>query len=265
MIGSFLTPMAAGSQAAGQGWRWSQYTLSIFLSILSVLMVFIFEETKYVPMTVSREEPTAAPSAPDGDDDEKKTNGTQAVTVTTTTSLEQPLNTWRERLRFTTPTPESLFKLFMMPLRVITLPHVFFTALQFASGVCWLVLFMTVISIVFSIPPYSFDTAGIGYMALGPFVGNILGSIYGGPFSDWLIVRLTKRNGGVYEPEMRLHPLFLCVLTMTGGLIMFGATADRVSGSLSGLGRVKLTLIGNALDLSFHRRRLLRLWSRCQW
>ncbi|KAH6876545.1 major facilitator superfamily domain-containing protein [Thelonectria olida] len=224
MIGSFLTPMAAGSQAAKQGWRWSQYALSIALTILCLLMVLIFEETKYVPVTVSREEANTAPSTPNGEDD-KKTSGTQAVTIST--NVEQPLNTWRERLRFVTPTPESLFKLFMMPLRVITLPHVFFTALQFASGVCWLVLFMTVISIVFSMPPYNFNTAGIGYMALGPFVGNILGSIYGGPFADWLIVRLARRNGGVYEPEMRLHPLLLCVFTMTGGIIMFGATADR--------------------------------------
>ncbi|KAK7427804.1 hypothetical protein QQZ08_005742 [Neonectria magnoliae] len=228
MVGSFLTPMAAGSQASSQGWRWSQYTLSIALTILSLLFVLFFEETKYIPVILSQGEDTveATPSpAANGDYPDKK--GGDALTTTASPQMMIPLNTWRQRLRFLTPTTESLPQLFLMPLRVITLPHVIFTALQFASGVCWLVLYMTVVSIVFSAPPYNFDTAGVGYMTLGPFVGNVLGSIYGGPFSDWLIVRLARRNGGMYEPEMRLHPLILPLISMSGGIIMFGVTADR--------------------------------------
>lgn len=88
---------------------------------------------------------------------------------------------------------------------------------------------MSIVSIVFSQPPYSFTTAGIGYMTLGPFVGNLFGSIYGGPFSDWVIVKLARRNGGIFEPEMRLYPLALPVVMMVGGIIMFGTTADRVT------------------------------------
>ncbi|KAH7133684.1 major facilitator superfamily domain-containing protein [Dactylonectria macrodidyma] len=230
MIGSFLTPMAAGTQAASQGWRWSQYSLSIALTILSVVFLFLFEETKYIPVINSQGEDTIdAPSYPSVGGDSKGTDnkGVDAATVTVGSDASIPMNTWRQRLRWTTTTPESLPKLFMMPLYAITLPHVLFTALQFASGVCWLVLYMTVSSIVFSAPPYNFDTAGIGYMTLGPFVGNIIGSIYGGPFSDWLIVKLARRNGGRYEPEMRLHPLILPVFFMAGGIIMFGATVDR--------------------------------------
>ncbi|KAH8688407.1 major facilitator superfamily domain-containing protein [Ilyonectria robusta] len=230
MIGSFLTPMAAGSQAAGQGWRWSQYTLSIALTIISVLFLFLFEETKYVPVTFSQGEDTIDPPSPSANGDSKDatdSKGRDVATITVDSNSSIPLNTWRQRLRWTTTTPESLPKLFMMPLYAITLPHVIFTALQFASGVCWLVLYMTVSSIVFTAPPYNFDTAGVGYMTLGPFVGNIFGSIYGGPFSDWFIVKLARRNGGKYEPEMRLHPLIFPMFFMAGGIMMFGITVDR--------------------------------------
>lgn len=234
MVGSFLTPMAAGAQAATQGWRWSYYALSISLTGLFFIFVGLFEETKYIPVTVGARDTNPlemniidqskadeAKDGPSADLDTIKSNfvGDEQI----------PLNTYRQRLRLVTKTSESLLRTAILPVRVITLPHVAFTALQFASGVAWLVLYLTSTSIIFSAPPYSFTTAGVGYMSLGPFVGNILGSLYGGPFADWLVVRLARRNGGIFEPEMRLYPLALTVVTMAGGLVMYGATADRVS------------------------------------
>lgn len=232
MVGAFLCPMAAGTQAAHEGWRWSYYSLAICLSILSVMFLVAFEETKYIPVTLGQADviDDASTERPESKDTiDEKTKMERVISVATQIDSSIPMNTWRQRLRFLTTTSESLPKLFMMPLHVITLPHVMFTALQFASGVCWLVVFMQVTSIVFSAPPYLFTTAGVGYMALGPFVGNVFGSIYGGPFADWTIVRLARRNGGLFEPEMRLYPLAITTVFMAGGIIMFGVTADRVS------------------------------------
>ncbi|GJC81664.1 putative MFS-type transporter C1271.10c [Colletotrichum liriopes] len=231
MAGSFLTPLAAGTQAVTQGWRWSYYTLSIALTILFVVFVFLYEETKYIPITIGEREATDCAS-PDGANDMSKAKsvGEDGIELNYVQSHVTPsvrMNTYREQMRLLTPTSESLTRIFVLPLHVITLPHVMFTALQFASGVCWLVLFMSVVSVVFSAPPYNFDTGSIGLMTLGPFVGNIFGSLYGGPFADWAVMRLSKKNGGLYEPEMRLYPLFLPVITMAGGIVMFGITADR--------------------------------------
>jgi hypothetical protein len=39
-------------------------------------------------------------------------------------------------------------------------------------------------------------------------VGGIFGLVTAGPFSDWVSMKLTKRNNGIREPEMRL-PSFL--------------------------------------------------------
>ncbi|KAF9767804.1 hypothetical protein IL306_014967 [Fusarium sp. DS 682] len=229
MVGSFLTPMASGTQAAHQGWRWSYYTLSICLTILFVVFIFAFEETKYIPLSVGQVDNDDTFSeqyhVKEDIDSKNKVDG-DVATIATQTESTIPMNSYRQCMRLITPTSESLPRLFMMPFHVITLPHVMFTALQFASGVCWLVIFMQIILIVFSAPPYNFTTAGIGYMPLGPFVGNIFGSIYGGPLADWTVIRLARRNGGVYEPEMRLYPL-VPTFFMAGGIIMFGATAAR--------------------------------------
>ncbi|KAM0330846.1 hypothetical protein ACHAQA_003801 [Verticillium albo-atrum] len=232
MVGSFLTPMGAGAQAAKQGWRWSYYSISIVLSVLVIAFVFLFEETKYVPVSIGAREDDLhdveeLPATAEDDVKKKMSEDLSAIKSNAVGDVDIPMKSYRQRLRLVTKTSEALPKTFMLPIRVICLPHIAFTALQFASGVCWLLMLLVGTSIVFSAPPYSFNTAGIGYMALGPFVGNIFGSIYGGVFADWLVVRLARRNGGIFEPEMRLYPLFLSTVTMSGGLIMFGVTAAR--------------------------------------
>ncbi|KXJ90344.1 major facilitator superfamily domain-containing protein [Microdochium bolleyi] len=234
MIGSFLTPMAGGAQAAAQGWRWSYYALAIALSILLVIFVFTFEETKYIPprslttvlaaVVENNEEGTNRPSG------EKEAADTKDLDIKMSPSntlgeVTPPLNTYRQRMRFTTTTNESLLRVFVAPAKVIFFPHVIFTGLQFASGVCFLVQLLLMTSILFSAPPYNFDTAGVGLMAMGPFIGNIFGAIYGGPFSDWCIKFFARRNGGTFEPEMRLYTLLPPAIFMSGGLAMFGVTA----------------------------------------
>jgi MFS family permease len=241
MVGSFLTPMIAGSQAAVQGWRWSYYAFSISLTILFVVFLLSYEETKYVPIhqgqamvpTAEGEEPShhkGADSIVNGADDAvTKDPGFDSVIKTSTNCAPHgppATNSYWQRMRLVTPTSDSLLRVFVAPFRIIFFPHVLFTALQFASGVCWLVLLLNGTSIVFSAPPYNFSTAGVGYMALGPFVGNLFGALYGGPLSDWSITYFAKRrNGGVFEPEMRLYILLPPCLFMSGGLAMFGATA----------------------------------------
>ncbi|OHW98993.1 major facilitator superfamily transporter [Colletotrichum incanum] len=208
MAGSFLTPLAAGTQAVTQGWRWSYYSLSIALTILFVSFVFLYEETKISQSPLANAKPPVKSAGQ---------NGIELNCVQSHVAPSVRMNTYREQMRLLTPTSESLRRVFVLPLHVITLPHVMFTALQFASGVCWLVLFMSVVSVVFSAPPYSFDTGSIGLMTLGPFIGNVFGSLYGGPFADWAVMCLSKKNGGLYEPEMRFYPLFLPVIAVAGG------------------------------------------------
>ncbi|KAH6656908.1 major facilitator superfamily domain-containing protein [Truncatella angustata] len=232
-FGSFLTPLAAGTQAAVQGWRSSYTALSISLTVLFVAYIFCYEETKYIPISTGRcvVDANEQNSIRGEDklrvtDDERKAIDTLRKTDSAA-YMAPVMNTYHQRMRLLTPTGESLWKIFILPLGTIILPHVLFTAIQFAAGVAWLVILMTATSIVFSAPPYSFNTAGVGYMTLGPFVGNVLGNICGGPVSDWLVIRAARRQGRLFEPEMRLYPLIIPVLSISGGLIMFGTTAAR--------------------------------------
>lgn len=237
---SFLTPMAAGTQATRQGWRWSYTTLGIFNALFVILFIFLYEETKYTPVISGSPRPgTAEDDNPEstGDPDTKKAPSVTKASVSDEPSTQShqldttiPLNSWRKRLALVTATPESIWPYYYRPFKTIfTFPAVMFAGLQYAAGVIWLTILSSVLSLVFPLPPYLFTPEQIGFMSLGPFIGNLLGAVYGGVLGDWSILYFSRRNNGFYEPEMRLYILHLPALTMAGGIIMFGATIERVS------------------------------------
>lgn len=232
--------MAAGAQATVQGWRWSYETMGIFNAIFLVLFAICYEETKFVPVLSGRESITPAqdddiPVSKDDDIKDPIQCETRINTAVEPSSIHHeidmtiPINSWRKRLALVTPTPEPIWPYFYRPFNVlVTFPAVMFTALQYAACVIWLTITATVLSLVFPLPPYNFTPEQIGFMSVGPFIGNLIGSVYGGVLGDWSILFFSRRNKGLYEPEMRLYLLHLPALIMAGGLIMFGATISRV-------------------------------------
>ncbi|KAF4844120.1 putative MFS-type transporter [Colletotrichum siamense] len=242
MIGNFLAPTLAGIQAASMGWRWAYYTVGIILTILFLLFLLFFEETKYVPVSVgvstvgdpdlqetqnklrkAKSNATASPPANHKQLFEKR--GDQDVE-----QIMPPVplpNKYRQRMRFSTPPEEPLLSTYIAPFKMAVFPHVVFSAIQCANAVAFLVLLTSINSIVFAAQPYDFSTAGVGLMLIGPFIGNMIGSVYGGIFGDWIVVRLARKNRGIFEPEMRLYVLFVPALLMGVGVAIFGITVDR--------------------------------------
>ena len=112
---------------------------------------------------------------------------------------------------------------------LFTFPAVAYTALIYGSLLAWFSVVVNVYSIYFTLPPYAFGPSGIGLLNLPPFIGGLLGSIYGGLINDWAITRLSRRNKGIFEPEMRLWIAMPAIVLLPGSILMFGlSTADGV-------------------------------------
>lgn len=135
--------------------------------------------------------------------------------------------------RFVKPTSESLLKIARLPFYIWWFPHVAFSSLQLASVQTFYSVLSSTTSMIFSAPPYNFNAAQVGYMSAGLCIGATLRILYGGYFTDWAILRLSRRNKGLFEPEMRLYLLPLPAITMTIGLIVNGITTDKASYSTS--------------------------------
>ncbi|KAF5653289.1 hypothetical protein F25303_2461 [Fusarium sp. NRRL 25303] len=248
MVGQFVCPCIVGVQAAAQDWRWTYYTTGIVLTVLFLLFIFFFEETKFIPVTIGETRNTSSQgtSTIKNSKDESAQGDIQDSDLNSET--HPPRFTYKERMRFITRTDEPLWRNYLVPLKMFLFPHVLFSALQVASCVAFLILLTSSISMIFSAPPYNFNTAGVGLMSLGPFVGNFLGSVYGGVLGDWVVVKLAKRNKGIFEPEMRLYILLLPALLMGGGLVFFGISADKgwhwiypsIGGAMFGFGMASM-------------------------
>ncbi|EAW06966.1 putative MFS transporter [Aspergillus clavatus NRRL 1] len=266
MFGSFLTPMAAGAQATRQGWQASYQAVGICNAILLALFVFFYEETKYSKViegvSTTSDDPEQI-SIKDIKADRKVDIESPANEPENGAADHHeldhtiPMKTWRQRLALWTYTPEPIWPYFYRPFIVlVSFPAVLFCGLQYACGIVWLTVLTSVIALAFPAPLYLFTPEQIGYMSLGPFIGNIIGAFYGGFIGDWSILFFARRNKGYYEPEMRLYILHLPALSLCGGLIMFGVTLSKgmhwiwpsIGGALfgfgvGGIGDAALTLV----------------------
>ena len=77
--------------------------------------------------------------------------------------------------------------------------------MSFLFGLLFL-LFTTITPVFIQTYGFSPETTGLAYLGIG--VGNFIGIGFVAKTSDATIIRLAKKNKGVYEPEMRLP---LCV------------------------------------------------------
>ncbi len=214
----------------------------ILFSVNLVLIIFFFDESKYVSILVSphetqhteqdqlgqvQEEPTSGMSGlrMDSKDVEQAKALDRIQSVGTDVHIDPTIRmkTYRERLALVTKTDGSILHDFYQPfLLLFRFPAVAYTALIYGSLLAWFAILTSVQATYLFDPPYNFSAAGVGLMNIAPFVGSIPASFVGGWLNDKSIIRLSKRNGGIYEPEMRLWLALPAALIVPAGLLMFG-------------------------------------------
>ncbi|KAK4550296.1 hypothetical protein LTR36_003263 [Oleoguttula mirabilis] len=227
--GTFLAPVAAGYSAVSQGWRWIWWWAVILFAIVFILMVFGYEETKYTPrvssVQVCSAEQSGAEEVP-GKDDTKGLSRTITTPGSSDTGErgDYPKKSIRERYSLLTLTPggsRSFFGLVWDFVALLQYPAVLYTALMWGSCLTFFSVLLTTLSTYFTLPPYNFTTSGIGLMSLPPFIGGFL-ALGVSSSNDWIILQLARRNGGVFEPEMRLWLALVGVVVTPAGLLLFG-------------------------------------------
>ncbi|MCQ8115591.1 hypothetical protein NP565_23765, partial [Vibrio parahaemolyticus] len=66
---------------------------------------------------------------------------------------------------------------------------------------------------------------------LSGFISAIPAAFVGGWLDDRLILSLSKRNGGLYEPEMRLWLSLPCIILTPASVLMVGLGFAYIVGS----------------------------------
>ena len=111
----------------------------------------------------------------------------------------------------------------------------------------------------------------VGLSYLSTCIGVIVGCYFSGRFSDWLTIRLARRNKGIMEPEQRLWPFAAYVIIVPASLLLWGVGAAHhvhwfglivAMGTLAGSTVFGITLSVNYLIDTYHESKssfLIRL------
>lgn len=227
--GAYLGPVASGYIVENQGWRWMWWWCVILFVVNLVLILFFFEESKYVSVIHGQSAP-APPRDADGPSDglKKLHSDNKDGELVHTQSMSHldpsiPMRSYRERLALLTPTGGSiLFDMYNPVVLLFRFPAIAYTAITYGSLLAWFAVLISIQATYLFEPPYNFSAAGVGLMNVAPFVGSIPGIIIGGYLNDKSIIWLSRRNGGIYEPEMRLWIALPAALVTPAGILMFG-------------------------------------------
>jgi MFS family permease len=238
--GSYLGPVAAGYISVSQSWRWCFWYLVIFFGIIMVLQIFTLEESIYrrpltLPESADREgEALAHTKFNSGYEDSLNTTVKPtiipfSVSIPSSDVGKSKLTYWQRMAHIQTrnANPKPWWYLAIFPFRLVTFPAIIWTGFLCGVQIMWLSLLSVTQSELFSVPPYNFGIAAVGDTNIAAFVGAIFGMLWGGPLSDWYVLRRARQNKGFMEPEFRLWLLIVPAFVNAGGLLMYGIGAYR--------------------------------------
>ncbi|KAI5212396.1 MFS general substrate transporter, partial [Aureobasidium subglaciale] len=234
--GSILGLITGGIISDQLGWRWTQYCVAMIDAGVLVLLFFTFEETLFprfifekiqgvLPVTEGRSSP-AELSGGNSDLDEKDVN--RVVTVQSNShDIQQrdlPRRTYAQELKLWVYFPENkttYMQYFRRPFALFLSPNVVISGCIFALGCTAVIVSFYTISEILTEPPYDWSTSSTGLVFLAALIGNFVGWLTG-VLSDQIVIRLSRRNGGVKEPEMRLWTLCFSFVYAAVGYMMYG-------------------------------------------
>lgn len=236
-IGAYLGPVAAGYVVEGQGWRWIWWWCVILFGVQLVLIASCFEESKYTIVVLDGQADADAQGG--GDESEHAaaaTNLQKSVSQGMDRTLSHrfidtriPVKPYSERMAIITRTEGPVFRSPLDPVRqLFTFAAVGYAAVTF-GGILALFSILTSLQAAYMFgPPYNFLATGVGLMNIAPFVGSLPGVYIGGYVNDRSIVWLSRRNGGVYEPEMRLWFMLAMAILTPASVLMLGLGINYV-------------------------------------
>lgn len=138
---------------------------------------------------------------------------------------EQPLVSYRQTLRIWNGrlSHDKWHRTAIRPFILFAYPAVLWSALVYALSIGWLIVLSESVATIYeNKETYNFSALGTGLVYISPFVGGVLGTAVAGRVSDIVVRYMTRRNGGIYEPEFRLVMAIPVALSTAAGLMGFG-------------------------------------------
>ncbi|KIX10420.1 uncharacterized protein Z518_01502 [Rhinocladiella mackenziei CBS 650.93] len=260
---NYFAPVICGFIAEYQGWRWVFYWPAIFLAATFIFLFLFMEETNYTRKTTGIVADIESPPPESVTDTEQEKNPTvrQSNNVEPGEISKAP-KTLAQKLSVWQPHPgQSMIKRAIRSLKYLGWPVIFYAGFSYGSYLIWFNVLNATASIILGGEPYNFSASMVGLSYLSCCIGVIIGCAVSGNMSDWLTIKLARRNNGIMEAEHRLWPFIMCVVFVPASLILWGVGAAHgvhwfglifAMGSLALATTFGVTLSVNYLIDSYH-------------
>ncbi|KAL1382007.1 serine/threonine kinase 16 [Phyllosticta capitalensis] len=255
-MGSFVAgPLISGTMAKHLGWRsfWWLYTAMLGLALL--LVIFLLPETLYhrgyqqkrnsgsIQVTKSASGEDLRRLTEIFDDKVEISAGVNqsqtsvAIGALPSTTASEQSNQWLGRGRpskkqwmlyqsNSSPWTAILLDLWI-PCKISLFPIIAFASFVVSFSCSSFLIVNLTQEQAFGSHPYNMDTEVVGLLNISILVGALIGLFSAGPLSDWTAARLTAKNGGVREAEMRLPAMIPYVLIMILGHVVLALGYDN--------------------------------------
>ncbi|KAL2837822.1 major facilitator superfamily domain-containing protein [Aspergillus pseudodeflectus] len=223
---SNLSSVIAGPITFNLGWRYLFHILVALSGLQTLLVLFFCPETSYIRDPFFNRHLATTGS---GEVDDAKISAVveEIESLPANPSSPPPPNTfWQQMAIYTAVySDENLLKLIFGPFLCLTNLIALWTVVMTGVMTSTFVAMSYVAAQLFSPPPYSLSVAAVGYLSTGPFLGGAIGFALVAKLTDPLIIWMSKKNNGVYEPEFRLL-LVAFAFAATAGLFAYGTVAE---------------------------------------
>ncbi|KAM0363044.1 hypothetical protein ACHAO7_010945 [Fusarium culmorum] len=231
---NYFAPVISGFIAEYQGWQWVFYWPAIFLAVVFVFLFLFMEETNYIRVAcnISGSPIVTSPARDEninrmgGKEPEAGDRGTGGAGEAAR-DYAKP-ETFMQKMSLWHPSPgQSMAQHAGRSLEYLSWPVIFFAGFSYGSYLIWFNILNATASIVLSGPGYGFKPFMVGLSYLSCCLGTIIAFGIAGRMSDWLTVKLARRNNGIMEAEHRLWPLAICVVGVPASLVLWGVGAQH--------------------------------------
>ncbi|KAF2184138.1 MFS general substrate transporter [Zopfia rhizophila CBS 207.26] len=215
------------------GYKWTFGICAIFFGIWIFVIFFLVPETAYrrpksmtsAPKSASGQTSKSNVGTPAQPSTPEKAGFLQGESAPSATTLPPKKSFIQSLALFSGTYTKSPFKVFLRPFIMFTYPAVIWAWLLYGTVITWIVVFSVVNGVLFP-TVYGFSVSETGLTGLSPFIFSLIGEAVSGPLNDWICVKLTVKNKGIYEPEFRLPLMIVVCILGTVGFYGFGATVD---------------------------------------
>jgi MFS family permease len=205
-------------------WNWTYGICAIMYGAWILVLFFFCPETAYCrPSSFDVDLGTEDKITQAIDDRKAEATNVEDIEVgaSSTDIVEDKHSYWHDlKIFHGRVCDDSFFKVLARPLMMLIFPQVIFSFVAYGLTSSWLIVVGSMLAELFMAPPYNFSVSGVGLVSISPLIGAIVGAFISGPAADKIITYMSRKNGGVYEPEFRL--VIIIVPLILGGMSFFG-------------------------------------------